>query len=418
MTTPTRIEAPASQKQSLKDLFVVSADSHVNEPHDLWLKRIDEKFRDRVPHVEVDEKGRKWFVIEGFRKSMIREAPRDEQVNLDTFKEQSVAAGKRMELDRTKGAMFQQRGNPNVDRYADMDYDGIDAEILFPNKGLANWSSPDPALHIAMCRVYNDWAYEVFGGSTRSFPTACVAPADVDACVAEIGRVAKLGFHSVTMPPLVAGSGYNLPIYDKVWAALAETGMPVCFHAGTGKDPRTATGNGGALINYVVHAMNTVLEPVVQLCASGAFDRHPGLNFATIEAGVGWVPYALWAMDQGYDKHAFWVSPKLACKPSEYFKRHGHASFQDDPIGIETRNWVGIDSILWGNDYPHIEGTWPYSEEVTNRLTEGLTPMERAKILGLNAARLFKIDVPKEKQASRFESTGDMSASLAQQGTR
>ncbi|MBK0392553.1 amidohydrolase family protein [Ramlibacter algicola] len=401
LSTPesaARLQAPAAKKQSLQDYFVVSADSHVNEPHDLWLKRIDAQFRDRVPRVQVDEKGRKWFVVEGFRKSMIREAPRDEQVSVDEFRERSEAAGKRLELDRTKGAMFQQRGNPSADRYEDMDYDGIDAEILFPNKGLTNWSSPDSALHVAMCRVYNDWVHEVFGGSTRSFPTACVAPADIPACVAEIERVAKLGFHSVTMPPLVAGKGYNLPDYDPVWAALQETGMPVCFHAGTGKDPRTASGDGGAIINYVVHAMNTVLEPTVQLCASGVFDRFPGLNFATIEAGVGWVPYALWAMDHGFEKHAFWVSPKLKNKPSEYFKRHGHASFQDDPIGIETRAWSGIDSILWGNDYPHIEGTWPYSEQVTSRLTNGLTREEKAKIVGLNAARLFRIDVPADKR--------------------
>ncbi len=396
--TTTPIQAPPARKQALKDYFVVSADSHVNEPHDLWLKRIDEKFRDRVPHIKVDEKGRKWFVVEGFRSSMIREAPRDEQVTIDEFKRQSEAAGKRMELDRTKGAMFQQRGNPNLDRYADMDYDGIDAEVLFPNKGLANWSSPDSALHVAMCSVYNDWAHETFGNSTRSFPTACVAPGDIDACVAEIERVAKLGFHSVTMPPLVQGTGYNLPEFDRVWSALEETGMPVCFHAGTGKDPRTASGNGGAIINYVVHAMNTVLEPCVQLCSSGVFERHPGLNFATIEAGVGWVPYALWAMDQGFDKHAFWVSPKIKRKPSEYFREHGHASFQEDPIGIALRDWVGIDSILWGNDYPHIEGTWPYSEEVTSRLTKDLSREERAKIIGLNAARLFKIEVPQDKR--------------------
>ena len=399
-STTSRIDAPQAEKQTMQDYFVVSADSHVNEPHDLWLKRIDPKFRDRVPHVEMDEKGRKWFVVEGFRKSMIREAPRDEQVRVEEFKQQSEVAGQRMELDRTKGAMFQQRGNPSADRYADMDYDGVDVEILFPNKGLANWSSPDPALHVAMCRIYNDWVHELFGCNTRSFPAACVAPADIGACVAEIERVARMGFHSVTMPPLVTGGkGYNLPDYDPVWAALAETGMPVCFHAGTGKDPRTATGNGGAIINYVVHAMNTVLEPTVQLCASGVFDRHPKLNFATIEAGAGWVPYALWAMDQGYDKHAFWVSPKLECKPSEYFRRHGHASFQEDPVGIQAREWMGVNSIMWGNDYPHIEGTWPYSGDVTSQLMQDLPRNEKAKILGLNAARLFNIEVPEKYYA-------------------
>ena len=75
----------------------------------------------------------------------------------------------------------------------------------------------------------------------------------------EIERVAGLGFKFVMMPPLVKGTGYNMPEFDPIWATLSDTGLPVTFHAGTGKDPRTASGDGGAIINYVVHAMNTVL---------------------------------------------------------------------------------------------------------------------------------------------------------------
>jgi len=391
--SPAEVNAQP-KKQALKSYFVVSADSHVNEPFDLWALNIETRFQDRVPRIQVDDKGRKWFVIEGFRPSMIREAPRDAQISVDEFKER-MQGGVKPELDRTKGAMFQQRGAPTSERYEDMDFDGIDAEILFPNKGLANWSSPDPEHNTAMCRVWNDWAHQTFEGSARSFPVACIAPADVNAAVREICRVADLGFHAVTMPPLLReGRGYNLPDFDPIWDALSQAGMPVTFHAGTGKDPRTATGHGGAIINYVVHAMNTVLEPVVQLCSSGVFERFPGLRFATIEAGAGWVPYALWAMDQGYDKHAFWVSPKLKDKPSTYYRLHGHASFQEDPVGIATRDLVGIDNLLWGNDYPHLEGTWPYSEETAERALAGMTEGEKARILGLNAARLFNVPVP------------------------
>lgn len=388
-------------KQALQDYFVVSADSHVNEPFDLWSKNIEERFRGRVPRIEVDDKGRKWFKVEGFRPSMIREAPRDAQVTVDEFKSMS-AGGQKPELDRTKGAMFQQRGAPTGERYDDMDYDGVDVEILFPNKGLANWASPDPEHNTAMCRVWNDWAYDNFGASTRSYPVACIAPADIAAATKEAKRIVDLGFHAVAMPPLLKdGRGYNLPEFDPLWDVLSGAGIPVCFHAGTGKDPRTATGNGGAIINYVVHAMNTVLEPVVQLCSSGVFERFPALKFATIEAGVGWVPYALWAMDQGFDKHAFWVSPKMKEKPSTYYRRHGFASFQEDPVGIATRDLVGVDSILWGNDYPHIEGTWPYSEQVAERLLAGMSDGDKAKILGLNAARLFNVPVPADRKAQQ-----------------
>ncbi|HSV82460.1 MAG TPA: amidohydrolase family protein [Ramlibacter sp.] len=379
------------KKETLQDFFVVSADTHVNEPMDLWATRIDDRFKSRIPRIEVDDKGQKWMLQEGRRPSKIREAPRDESVDVEEFKDKQT--DDRPQLDRTRGAMFQKVGNFDDRRYRDLDYDGIDSEIVFPNKGLANWSSPDPELNVAMCRVYNDWAAEAFADRPRSFPAACVAPADIDACVAEIQRAARMGFHSVMMPPLVGKRGYNDPAYDPVWAALSEANLPVLFHAGTGKDPRSASGHGGAILNYVVHAMNTVLEPVVQICSSGVFDRFPKLYFATIEAGAGWVPYALWAMDHGYEKHAFWVSPKLSHKPSDYFRMHGHASFQEDPIGIETRKWMGVDAVMWGNDYPHLEGTWPHSKEVIDSFA-GVTRQEKAKIIGLNAARLFHIEVP------------------------
>lgn len=395
-----KIETPAPdlpyQKKCLQDYFVISADAHVNEPHDMFASRVKEKFKDRVPHIEVDDKNRKWLKIEGLRPSMIREAPRDEGVSASEFrKENTVAEGGRPQLDRTKGAMFQQQGGVDQDRYLDMDYDGIDAEVIFPNKGLANWQSPDPELNVEMCRVWNDWAHEVFGGHSRSFPAACIPPADIDEAVKEIERSAKRGFHSVMMPPLLKNGGYNEAKYDRIWAALCDANMPVLFHAGTGKEPRTATGHGGAIINYVVHAMSTVLQPFVELCASGAFDRFPKLRFATIEAGAGWIPYNLQAMDFGGDAFSFWVSPKLKCKPSEYFKMHGHASFEVDDVAIQMRDQIGIESMLWGNDYPHIEGCWPHSNDIISSWERfSVSESERRKMIGLNAARLFNIEVP------------------------
>jgi predicted TIM-barrel fold metal-dependent hydrolase len=388
------------EKEVLKDFFVISADAHVNEPHDLWATRIDKKFRDRVPSIKVDEQGRKWFVIEGLRPSRIREAPRDAQVSVEDFKKRvQEADGERPHLDKTVGAMFQKQGGFDRERYLDLDYDGVDAEIVFPNKGLTNWQSPDPEHNVAMCRVWNDWAHEMFSGSKRSYPMACAAPADVPAAVEEIERVAKLGFHGVMLPPLVRNSGYNSRDYDPIWAALTAAKLPVCFHAGTGKDPRTASGDGGAIINYVVHAMNTVLQPTVELCASGVFERFPTLQFATIEAGAGWIPYALYAMDFGERCHAYWVSPKLKERPSDYFRRHGHASFETDPIGAELRHHLGPDVLMWGNDYPHLEGSWPHSSGHIENWSAGMTHEEKGKVLGLTAAKLFNLDVPERFRA-------------------
>jgi len=397
--TQNKAPDPHAEKEVLKDFFVVSADCHVNEPLDVWSARTDAKYHERLPRIKVDEQGRKWFVAEGIRPSRIREAPRDESVPVDQFIDKAAAQGKRPQLDRTKGAMFQNQGGFTADRYRDLDYDGIDAEIIFPNKGLVNWQSADPELNVVMCHAWNLWADETFHGHSRSFPGACIAPADIAAAVKEVEWAAGRGFKFVMLPPLVKGTGYNMPEFDPLWAALCDANMPITFHAGTGKDPRTATGNGGALLNYVVHAMNTVVEPTVQMCGSGVFDRFPKLKFATIEAGTGWIPYTLWAMDHGSVCHGFWVMPKLKYKPSEYFKMHGHASFETDPIGIQLRDWMGIDSFLWGNDYPHIEGSWPHSETAIKSWAKDLTREETAKIIGLNAAKLFNIEVPERYRA-------------------
>jgi predicted TIM-barrel fold metal-dependent hydrolase len=265
------------------------------------------------------------------------------------------------------------------------------------------WATPDPVFSGAMCQVWNDWAHESFGAHRdRILPMACLATGDLDGALAEIERVAKLGFRGLTIPctPFFGPadpdrSNYNRPDFDRLWAAAQDTDLPVTFHIGTGRDPRGARGHGGAIINYAVHAMGPAMEPLANLCASGVLERFPKLRFATIEAGIGWVPWALEAMDEAYRKHHMWVRPKLSMLPSEYFRQHGFASFQEDPAGLDlARDYDLVDNFLWANDYPHHEGTWPHSAAAIERTMGHLRDDERAKILGENAARLFKLDLP------------------------
>ena len=99
-------------------------------------------------------------------------------------------------------------------------------------------------------------------------------------------------------------------------------------------------------------------------------------------------------MDEAYRKHRFWVRPKLAKLPSEYFREHGFASFQEDPAGLAVAESMNLaDNFMWGNDYPHHEGTWPHSAEAIERTMGHLSDGARAKVLGLNAARLFGFEV-------------------------
>lgn len=382
-TAPSAPAAAGASSRLVERYFIVSADCHVNEPADLWATRIEPEYRQRIPRVEVDAEGQKWSVAEGLRPVRIKDFPKG-------FTEGQAFSLEAHDLDLSR------RGSADpLLRAQHQDLDGVNVEVVYPNKGLLMWTSPDPALSTAMCRVWNDWAHERYAEHrARMLPVACIAPADVAGAVAEVQRVAALGFRSVFMPVQVAGRPYNRPEYDPLWAALQETGLPVNFHVGTGRDPRSATGHGGAVINYVVHALSTAMEPLTQLCASGACERHPGLRFALVECGIGWLAWALWAMDESYAKHDFWVAPKLSMKPSDYFRRQGWCSFCDDPMGLATRAWIGTDRLLFGNDYPHHEGCWPDSEGVIRRTMADLSEAERRRVLGENAAGLYGIELP------------------------
>lgn len=352
--------------------FVISADCHVSEPPDLWESRIDQRFRHRLPHQEV-RNGEKWMVVEGQRPVRVRD------FKLEGEDLERSNAGSRIPEERMK----------------DHERDGIDAEVIYPNRGLMMFASPDPEMQLAMCRVWNDWMHEVFGAySDRMRPVAAVPPDDVDAAIGEVRRVAKLGFRTVFLPVQAHNKPYNHRIFDPLWAEIEEIGLPISFHVGTGRDPRTAWGAGGAIINYAIHALGAAQEPIAQFCSSGIPERHPNLRFGTIEAGIGWVPWLLHVLDEAFLKHHMWVWPQLEMKPSDYFRRQGFATFQDDPIGLAHLDAIGEDNILWGNDYPHHEGTWPHSAEVIEQTMAKLTEAQRRKALGENAARLYGFEIP------------------------
>jgi predicted TIM-barrel fold metal-dependent hydrolase len=363
-----------------KKYFMVSTDSHANEPPDLWVKRIPPQYKDRVPRIIVDDQGVQWRYCEGYRPDRVRVMSFEGE---DWLRSQSGAEPEQREKDNKA--------------------DGIDVEIIFPNKGLAMWATPDPVFANAQCRVWNDWAWEQFGPYPQSMlPVAAVATGDLDGTLAEIERVAKIGYRALTLPckPIwgahdIDQVNYNLPHFDRMWALIEETGLPITFHISTGRDPRAARGNGGAVINYVTHSLSPTIEPVANLCASGVLERFRKLRFATIEAGIGWVPWLLDAMDEAYRKHHMWVRPKLQGLPSDYYRAHGFATFQEDPSGLRLAEPYNlVDNFMWANDYPHHEGTWPHSAEAIERTMPALDEAQRAKILGLNAARFFNLDVP------------------------
>ena len=298
-------------------------------------------------------------------------------------------------------------GRNGAERIVDQDRDGIDLEVVFGNKGIHAFGTNDAGFSMAMCQAWNDWAHEEFGAhQDRILPMAQIPTLDVATAILEVERVAKLGFKGIEIPvkPEYGPTGmdqrnYNQSEFEPLWAAIADADLPLTLHVYTGRDPRVASGPGGAVINYAVHCCAASQEPFVNLCASGVLERHPNLRFATIEAGVGWISWLLKVMDEAFYKHRMWVSPDLKEPPSYYYRRQGFASFGEDRSGLDlgvAHNL--IDNFMWANDYSHHEGTWPHSAAAIERTMGGLTEENRSNVLGLNAARFWNIEVPTKYQ--------------------
>ena len=394
-----RLEAPEVKgwargvRAGAKKYFMVSCDTHLSPPPKLFMERIAPEYRDRLPRIEVRD-GVKYVIQEGMRPSRITEAPMSGE---DLVRTQAGGAATMVFVDEKVG----------LARIADQELDGVDAEVIFPNgAALFMWSSGDTDFVMAQARIWNDWVWEVCGPhSRRMAPAATMATTDVAKAVAEVERVAKMGFKVLLLPNKPAWGAhefghpnYNLPDYDPLWAAIQDHDLAVTFHVATGTDPRTARGDGGAIINLVVHATGPIFEPIVNLCASGVFERHPKLRVATIEADAGWVPWMLQKMDEVYLKHHFWVRPKLKAPPSEYYRANCFASFSEDRAAMElVESHRLADNLMWANDYPHHEGSWPHSAEAIERnFGDRLQEETRAKLLGLNAARCFGFEIPRE----------------------
>ncbi len=372
--------------------MLVSADSHVSEPPDLWTSHLPEKMRPYGPRIEGREGGVCMMVEDKIvRRFSMPQAPSEDEP-LPPDADALHAPGDHVQRARN----FEMGASEPDQRLKDLDKDGIWGDVIYPNLGfICVFRIDNPELQTASARVYNDWVADRFiGRSERLAPVALIPVADIGAGVAELERVAKRGFRAALLPAHVDARPYNDPAYDRLWSAAESLGIPLTFHAGTGRTTTPAHGAGGAVVNYVV-VISGPMETVAYLCGAGILERHPNLKIVMVECGSGWLAWALHAMDDAYREHYLWVKPKLKMLPSEYFRRQGVVTFQNDPVGLANIPFTGARCLMWGSDYPHPEGTWPNSRKVLERQLKGLDEATIQQIVCDNAAELYRFNVPR-----------------------
>ncbi len=350
-----------------REATFISTDSHVTEPIELYAERVDAAYRDRAP-VILERDGWRSLHIEGLDPRKLMPA--------DQLAEATVGDW-----------------DPD-DRIRDQEADGVVAEVIFPTFALqACFASDDPGLQLALCRAYNDWAGEVFPSSGRLLAVGTVPMLDIDDAIAEARRLAAAGFRALFLPARVDVRPYNDAAYDRFWAVAEDLGLPLTFHSGTGHEPRVVRGPGGAVINYLLGAQLDGPMVMLALAAGGALDRFPGLRVVTVETGAAWLAWIMTQADAIYADHERWAKPKLSLKPSELIRRQCHATFMYDPVAINNRATTGVETLMWGNDYPHPEGTWPSSQVVCAEQFAGVADDELRAMVGGTAAKVFGFEV-------------------------
>jgi len=370
-----------SDAQDPNALRIVSADSHVLEPHDLWTKRLaGTPFADRAPNMSGNAEEGYVFVIDG----------------LPPFPAGLAGAAGRPSDTLGPAGEIREGGWDTKARLLDMDTDGILAEVLYPSVGMSVAQSKDREYQLACVRAYNDWVAEFSEGSGGRLVGLALIPAiDVESSVAEIGRTYALGLRGAMIPAVPTEGHYGEERFDPFWAAFEEREWPVSFHVltgGAGSDPTLGSGIPLVGIMNPIHHMHSTLGVMI-FC--GAFDRHPGLKIVSAEHDAGWVAHFGYRLDQMFDRHHNWLANgvSLDCQPSEYLGRNVWYTFQKDPVAVETRGRVGVDRLLWASDYPHSDSTWPHSREVIARDFKGVPEDEVQAIVGGNAAALYGVEI-------------------------
>jgi predicted TIM-barrel fold metal-dependent hydrolase len=361
---------------------VISADSHVLEPHDLWTARMSSgPFKDRAPHMVEHEDHGHLFIIDGLKPFPIGLAG---------------AAGKANEELRASGDTadsLRSGGWDPVARLDDMDADGVAAEVLYPSIGMTLAQSKDLEYQLACIRAYNDWLVEYCdGGKGRLVGLAMIPTTDPQAAVDEIERAASLGLRGAMVPGVPPEGHYAEERFDPMWAAFAERGWPVSFHILTGAgggDPMLGSGLQMLTVMNIVHQ---VQQTLALLIFGKVFDRHPTLKVVSAEHDAGWVAHYAYRLDQMWDRHHSWLGRRSAGMqrvPSEYIHDNAWFTFQKDPVAVETRHRVGVDRLMWASDYPHSDSTWPHSRKVIEQDFIGVPDDELDAIVAGNAAALY-----------------------------
>jgi uncharacterized protein len=387
----------------LDQIKIIDTDTHIIEPYDLWTSRVStQRWGNMVPHVEWSEAEQQDVWIFG-----------------DTILQ--AAAGSAMAGWREYPPGSPPRiGDAEPDTYdADlrlkrMDVDGIHAQILYPNVqgfGTGRFAAMnDTDLMLACVKAYNDYLVDWSAPDrSRLIPVAALPFWDLDDTIKEMERAKSLGHKGFTFstgPEFYGLPHLTDPHWDTVWAAAQDHDLSVNFHIGSGdrsaKDaPSESIGKHAKFASSTVKFFMGNVKGLADVIHAGICHRFPNLKFVSVESGVGWIPYALEAMDWNWRNCGVqYEHPEYELLPSEYFKRQMYGCFWHENATLRyALDSLGPECILFETDFPHPTSMSPgpatFAQAPRDYIEEklgDLPPETLRKILHDNAAKLYHLD--------------------------
>ncbi len=365
---------------------LISSDSHVVEPPDLWDKWLDAKYRDRAPKLVDDGQGGDAWVY----------GPGGQPAPLGLVSCVGIPRDQMSWTGYKYGDNVHPACHDGKARLEILDIDGVDAEFLYPPQrailSFAQWD--DPALNLAGIEAYNQWLIEDFAAADRQrlFPVYQIPNLGIETSVAQLRQAAKLSCRAAVISTWPSGNKALGREDDAFWETAQELEIPISMHFGlvsTQLQHASPPESDAAL--GAVSGIIKMGPSLIDMIFSGVFDRFPQLVMLGIEVGCAWLPHVAEMMDDRYWRNRTRVGLTLKKLPSEYLKSNWAFSYIVDQIGVQIRHAVGIESMLWSTDFPHHGNDYPYSRETIKRHFVNVPDDERRMILSGNAERIYQL---------------------------
>ncbi len=371
----------------------ISADCHIDLPMlppDIFTASASAALKDRMPYVTDGPDGPFWTCKNGGSFGLLNGVgPAGQKLVPGQNYRVDVMAATGLYEDGRKG---NRHPTDPVLRARDMERDGVQAEVIFGILGAATRLN-DPVAANEMFRIYNDWLLDFCKHDPERFiGLACLPYGDIDAAVKEIRRVAKLGLRGVELSCSWDMEPMWHPMWEPLWKTIHEVNLPLHFHTFPAVPPSQldkATGptRRAAFFTVVSAFQMHLVNILAAVIGAAVLERYPNVRISFGESGIGWIPYALDRMDFEWEDR--FRDLGLTMKPSDYWRRQCKGTFQFDRIGTQLIDEMGVETLMWGSDYPHADGVWPesskYIEEQFGRLPADVTH----KITCENAGRFY-----------------------------